>query len=121
MGAADYLAIGENFHTVIVEGVPKLNVLSEANVVRRFIIFVDSMYECNVKLVLHAEARLSELFSIEANSSSSDEAFAIDRTRSRLEEMGSETYLRKLWVGAKNHAQDHRCLSNDAENHVVSV
>jgi predicted ATPase len=44
-------------------------------VVRRFIIFVDSMYECNFKLVLHAEARLSELCSIEANSSSSDEAF----------------------------------------------
>jgi len=28
MGAADYLAIGENFHTVIVEGVPKLDVLN---------------------------------------------------------------------------------------------
>ncbi len=121
MGAADYLAIGENFHTVIVEGVPKLNVLNEANVVRRFIIFVDSMYECNVKLVLHVEARLSELFNIEANSSSSDEAFAVDRTRSRLEEMGSETYLRKRWVGANNHAQDRCCLSNEAENHTVSV
>ncbi len=121
MGAADYLAIGENFHTVIVEGVPKLNVLNEANVVRRFIIFVDSMYECNVKLVLQAEASPSELFCIEANSSSSDEAFAIDRTRSRLEEMGSEKYLRKRWVGADKQTQNHYYWSNEAENHMVSV
>lgn len=112
MGAADYLAIGENFHTVIVEGVPKLSVLNEVNVVRRFIVFVDSMYECNVKLVIHAEASPSELFNVETNLNSSDEAFAVDRTRSRLEEMGSETYLRKRWIGTNNHAPDRCYLSN---------
>ena len=98
MGAADFLAIGENFHTVIIESIPILSVVDEINVVRRFIVFVDSMYECNVKLIIHAEAEPSKLFIVE-DLNSSDEAFAVDRTRSRLEEMKSESYLKKRWVG----------------------
>ena len=100
MGAADYLAIGENFHTVLVEHVPKLSI-NEVNLVRRLIVFVDAMYECHVKLIVHAEGKPSELFQVDLNSSTCDEAFAFDRTRSRLEEMGSEAYLKKRWIGSK--------------------
>jgi len=98
MGAADYLAIAETFHTVFVENVPIMT-LNEINVVRRFITFVDVMYECQVKLVIHAEALPEDLFAVDLSNRYQDEAFAFDRTRSRLEEMGGESYLKRRWVG----------------------
>jgi predicted ATPase len=97
-GAADYLIIGNHFHTVFVENVPCLN-MNDVNLVRRFIVFVDSMYENNVKLVLLAHALPQDLFLVDLDNEFCDEAFAFDRTRSRLEEMGSDAYLRGRWAG----------------------
>ena len=98
LGAADYLVIGQHFHTVFLEGVPTLG-LHELNWVRRFIIFVDSMYESHVKLVVLAKGQPDELFTVDLDNQNHDEVFAFDRTRSRLEEMRSTAYLRKRWVG----------------------
>jgi protein AFG1 len=97
-GAADYLAIGEHFHTIFLYDVPKLS-MHEVNLVRRMITFVDAMYECHVKVIIHAEAKPSELFQVDLENKATDEAFAFDRTRSRLDEMRSESYLKKKWVG----------------------
>jgi protein AFG1 len=106
-GAADYLLIGENFHTVFVEDVPMLT-MNDINLVRRFIIFVDSMYECNVKLIIHAATGPNDIFKIDLENQFCDEAFAFDRTRSRLEEMGSDEYLKKRWIAArKDHKSRH--------------
>ena len=58
------------------------------NVARRFIIFIDAMYECHVKLIVHAAAPPHEIFEVDLDNRVCDEAFAFDRTRSRLEEMG---------------------------------
>jgi len=99
LGAADYLAIGETYNTVFIEDVPKLS-MNDVNVVRRFIVFVDAMYECHVKLVIHAEAAPGELFQVDLENQFMDEAFAFDRTRSRLDEMGSKEYLRRRWSGS---------------------
>lgn len=98
LGAADYLVIGQNFHTVFVERIPKLN-RHQVNWVRRLIVFVDSMYESNVKLVLHAAAQPEGIFEVDLEDASMDESFAFDRTRSRLEEMRSEQYLQRRWSG----------------------
>lgn len=101
LGAADYLIIGQNFHTVFVDRVPKLG-LPQINWVRRFITFVDNMYELKVTLVLQAATPVDQIFTVEdAEGVQDDEVFAFDRTRSRLEEMMSETYLQKQWKGAK--------------------
>ena len=97
-GAGDYLLIGENFHTVFVEDVPTLT-MNDINVVRRFIVFVDAMYESRVKLILHCETNPSGIFKVDLDNQFCDEAFAFDRTRSRLEEMGSDDYLRRKWTG----------------------
>eukprot|EP00521_Asterionellopsis_glacialis_P006398 CAMPEP_0195284866 /NCGR_PEP_ID=MMETSP0707-20130614/2912_1 /TAXON_ID=33640 /ORGANISM="Asterionellopsis glacialis, Strain CCMP134" /LENGTH=542 /DNA_ID=CAMNT_0040344271 /DNA_START=575 /DNA_END=2204 /DNA_ORIENTATION=- len=108
LGAADYLVIGHHFHTVFVEFVPTLS-RNELNWVRRFITFVDAMYECHVKVILHTlEASTpQELFVIERNNNNDpqqqphdDEIFAFDRTQSRLEEMASTSYLQQRWKGA---------------------
>jgi protein AFG1 len=98
LGAADYLVIGEHFHTVFVERIPVLT-LNELNWVRRFIIFVDSMYECHVKLVLQAQTDRANIFQRPVNDGDHDEVFAFDRTLSRLEEISSQTYLQKAWSG----------------------
>ncbi len=95
-GAADYLSIGEAFHTVFIEDVPMLT-MNDVNLVRRFIIFVDSMYESHVKLIVHAASNPGEIFKVDLDNEFCDEAFAFDRTRSRLEEMGSDEYLKKRW------------------------
>ena len=96
-GAADYLAIGDRFHTIFVDDVPKLK-YNEVNLVRRWITFIDSMYECHVKLVIHAATDPAHMFEVDLESEH-DEVFAFDRTRSRMEEMRSEAYLRRKWIG----------------------
>lgn len=98
LGAADYLVIGQNFHTVFVDMIPIMN-RNEVNWVRRFIIFVDSMYECHVKLILQAKTEPDGIFQVDLEDAACDEVFAFDRTRSRLEEMRSQQYLQKQWAG----------------------
>jgi predicted ATPase len=98
LGAADYLVIGQNFHTVFVDRIPTMS-RNEVNWVRRFIIFVDSMYECHVKLIIHAKTEPDGIFQVDLADADCDEVFAFDRTRSRLEEMRSQQYLQKRWAG----------------------
>ncbi|OEU15914.1 AFG1-family ATPase, partial [Fragilariopsis cylindrus CCMP1102] len=94
LGAADYLVIGQQFSTVIVYGIPKMTV-NEINWLRRFITFVDSMYEWKVRILLQTNAdSVEEIFQVEDKESfQQDEVFAFDRTRSRLGEMSSTKYL----------------------------
>lgn len=91
LGAADYLIIGQNFHTVFVQEVPEMS-LEHLNWVRRFITFIDSMYECHCKVIIHAKTSADRIFTAE---SVDDEVFAFARTISRLEEMSSQTYLQR--------------------------
>jgi protein AFG1 len=108
LGAADYLIIGQNFHTVFCEGIPKMTI-NELNWLRRFITFVDTMYEQKVKLLLHTNtSSIDTIFHLENKQEyAQDEVFAFDRTRSRLEEMSSPKYLQQSqWVGKGTKAKD---------------
>lgn len=98
-GAADYLTIGEMYHTIFIDDVPTLK-SNEVNLVRRWITLIDVMYECNVRVIIHATSDPANIFQVDLNSVT-DEGFAFDRTRSRMEEMRSNLYLTKRWVGAK--------------------
>ena len=42
------------------------------------------------------------MFVVDLENKVTDEVFAFDRTRSRMEEMRSEDYLKKKWVGAEH-------------------
>ncbi len=112
MGAADYLAIGQTFHTVFVEDVPSNLTLNDLNVVRRFIIFIDSMYESHIKVVIHAQSKPEHIFSVDLNNQYNDESFAFDRTRSRLEEMSSTTYLKRQWAKKKQKILEQSNISS---------
>lgn len=66
---------------------PRLS-LNDANRLRRFITLVDCLYEHRAQLVLLAAAPPQELFDARGSEGSAqDEAFAFDRTVSRLMEM----------------------------------
>ncbi|KUF88919.1 hypothetical protein AM587_10011384 [Phytophthora nicotianae] len=93
LGAADYLAIAEAFSVVFVSDIPLLNA-EKLNQMRRFITFVDCMYDRDVRLHCLAPESPERLYQVDVNMKSHvDEVFAFDRTVSRLVEMGSEAYL----------------------------
>ncbi|HEU5284894.1 MAG TPA: cell division protein ZapE [Sphingomicrobium sp.] len=85
-GAADYLAIAQRFHTVILVGVP---VMTKAmrNEAARFVTLIDALYEHRVKLLAAADAQPAGLYP------QGDGSFEFARTVSRLEEMRSAEYL----------------------------
>ena len=96
LGAADYLKIAKNFHTVFIDAIPILT-LQERDQIRRFITLVDALYDSKVRLICCAAAQPLALFTLsEAEkkvSSAMDEVFAWDRLVSRLTEMQSVDYL----------------------------
>ncbi|MEO9167589.1 MAG: cell division protein ZapE, partial [Aestuariivirga sp.] len=55
LGAADFLAIAQNFSTVFVEQV-QIFKASERNQTKRFILMIDTLYDAGTKLVISAEA-----------------------------------------------------------------
>ncbi|KAJ0409461.1 hypothetical protein P43SY_002351 [Pythium insidiosum] len=93
LGAADYLVIAEAFPVVFVRDIPKLSLL-QINSMRRFITFVDCMYDKGIRLHCLADEAPETLYQVDPSSKGHvDEAFAFDRTVSRLLEMSSEAYL----------------------------
>jgi cell division protein ZapE len=88
LGAADYLTLAEEFHTVILENIPRLT-FERRNEAKRFILLIDALYDSHVKLLASAEVEAPELYRADTGR----EAFEFDRTVSRLIEMRSEEYL----------------------------
>ena len=88
LGASDYIALAQDFHTVILDDIPRMT-FEQRNEARRFIILIDTLYEHHVKLLASAEAEVNELY----NAAEGREAFEFDRTVSRLIEMQSQEYL----------------------------
>lgn len=60
-GAADYLELAQHYQAFIVTGVPAMNYRSR-DLARRFITFLDAIYESRAKLVLTTEVPLTHLF-----------------------------------------------------------
>lgn len=86
MGAADFLCIADNFHTVIVAEIPRMGPDSRDKAVR-FVTMIDTFYERKVKFVCSAAANPGGLYP------EGDGSFEFQRTVSRLMEMQSPEYL----------------------------
>ena len=89
-GPADYLAIAQSFHTLVIDDVPVLRA-EQRDAVRRFITLIDVLYDQGVKLVISAQAEPADLY----KGADGAEAFEFSRTVSRLVEMRSMDYLRR--------------------------
>lgn len=61
MGPADYMSLASMYHTFILTGVPVLTTFMK-NEARRFITFLDSIYEARCKLLVDAAAGPDDLF-----------------------------------------------------------
>jgi len=85
-GAADYLAIAQRFHTVIIVGI-RVMTRAMRNEASRFATLIDALYEHRVKLLAAADAEPANLYP------EGDGSFEFARTVSRLEEMRSADYL----------------------------
>jgi cell division protein ZapE len=87
LGPADFLALSTTFHTLVLDGIPRLGP-DNFDRARRFITLVDTLYERRCKLVASAAAVPDQLYERGEN------AAMFQRTASRLMEMQSQDYLR---------------------------
>ncbi len=85
LGAGDYLALATHYHTLILDGVPRLSP-DNFDEARRFIVLVDTLYDHRVKLVASADAMPDRLYMRGEN------AAMFERTASRLDEMQSQDW-----------------------------
>ena len=92
LGAADYLAIAECLHTVILDGVPILSA-ERRNETARLTNLIDALYEAKIKLFMGADAPPEQL------APTGELAFTFQRTVSRLMEMQGEEYRLKPHLG----------------------
>lgn len=85
--AHDYIEIAERFQTVVLSGIQAFHEKDDA-AAKRFIHFVDAIYDHNVKLLASSFDSVDNLYKGKRLK------FAFDRTISRLTEMGTEHYLK---------------------------
>lgn len=84
--ARDYLELAREFHTVLLQGVPRFKEdMDEA--ARRFMHLIDALYDHRVKLVMTSDAVPENLYA------GNRLAKSFTRTTSRLVEMSSADYL----------------------------
>lgn len=86
LGPADYLALAERFHTLMIDHAPLLTP-DKRDQAKRFVTLIDALYEVKTKLVMSAAAEPQALYP------EGDYAFEFQRTASRLMEMRSHDYL----------------------------
>jgi len=86
LGAADYIAIATHFHTLILDGIPRMTD-EKRNEARRFMTLIDALYEHKTNLICAADDAPDGLYM------AGDGAFDFRRTASRLVEMQSMAYL----------------------------
>lgn len=85
----DYIELARLFDTVFITGIPRFDQYNE-DAARRFIMLIDELYDRGVKTVVSAAAAPEALYAGER----SREDFR--RTRSRLVEMQTRSYLARL-------------------------
>lgn len=88
LGSADYLAIARTYHTVIMVAIPQFN-QENSDQAKRFITFIDALYEHNVKFLCSAAVPPQSLYAW------GQVGFEFERTISRLMEMQSEDYMKR--------------------------
>lgn len=86
LGSLDYLHLAHAFHTIMIDGIPRLSA-ERRDVARRFINLIDTLYDNGNSLIASAEAEPHSLYP------QGPGADLFERTVSRLMEMRSESYL----------------------------
>lgn len=85
LGAEDYLSIARKYHTVFLEGVPKMG-YDRRNEAKRLMNLIDALYEARARVIITAATTPDRLYS------GHEHSYEFERTISRLLEMQSEGY-----------------------------
>jgi predicted ATPase len=109
-GANLYIELSKQYHTVIVTDIPQMEIFQQGDVIRRFILLVDELYQHHVKLICSAAVAPADLLTYPDGTTrndhlSQDNVFAFDRTVSRLIEMNSKEYLQTGHSGQQRKQQ----------------
>lgn len=98
-GPGDYLTLAASFPVVFMDNIPRLSP-ERRNEAKRFVTFIDALYEANAMLICSAAAAPDDLYP------SGDGSFEFQRTASRLHEMRSRDYLGREHVSTVEHAAE---------------
>jgi cell division protein ZapE len=110
LGANDYIAIAEAFHTVVLTGVPRL-AKARHDEARRFTILIDTLYDRGTRLVISAATPPDDIY----DGAGTSVEFA--RTVSRLHEMCSQAY----WQAHGAAAGGHEFASGEARSRLAAT
>ncbi len=91
LAASDYQAICQEFDLIFLLKLPILLKAQDRNEIRRFMLFIDEIYENKAALIVLAKAKIDKIY----DSAASDHSFT--RTISRLKEIKSDEY----WAESK--------------------
>ncbi|RAH71985.1 AFG1 family ATPase [Aspergillus aculeatinus CBS 121060] len=123
-GAADYLELVRNYEAFIITDVPGMN-LNQRDLARRFITFIDAVYESRAKLVLTTATPLTNLFLSESDvrttlsdRSGDDHSDLSDAMRMMMDDLGLSMQALKttsIFSGDEERFAFARALSRLAE------
>ncbi|KAJ5895341.1 hypothetical protein N7495_007032 [Penicillium taxi] len=120
-GAADYLELVRHYDAFIVTDVPGMN-HNQRDLARRFITFIDAVYESRAKLVLTTEVPLANLFLSDSDLKDSlkkgDHSDLSDAMRNLMDDLGMSVQTLKntsIFSGDEERFAFARALSRLAE------
>ncbi|KAJ6104316.1 hypothetical protein N7523_010636 [Penicillium sp. IBT 18751x] len=119
-GAADYLELVRHYDAFIVTDVPGMN-LNQRDLARRFITFIDAVYESRAKLVLTTEVPLTNLFLSEKDVKDGlkgDHSDLSDAMRNLMDDLGMSVQALKntsIFSGDEERFAFARALSRLSE------
>lgn len=87
LSASDYLEIVKQFRIVFLTDVPKLT-LSQRDMARRLILFLDAAYESKTKLFTLSEVPITQVFSDSAAESTSSDQSISPEMRAAMDDLG---------------------------------
>lgn len=113
--AVDYIEFCRLFDTIVLRNIPIIQ-MKNTDVLRRFIVFIDTVYDIKVKLICSGKAASPQLLfdlsqrdeilgkkNTDQYRGVEEEYFAVDRTISRLIEIQSEEYTKQIEEHKKQH------------------
>ena len=91
LGASDFIAITKHYTVVFLVNVPPID-SAHRNLLRRFILFIDEVYNTKCRLFILADKPLEELFRYDPEGKT-EEDFMVKRCISRIKEIQSVKYF----------------------------